>query len=80
MLYSLLGSRMSAFFAVLTVQKHAKQQNNHAKRLNHLLSIDVGHLGSQFEAKGSGLSSQCGPWLFLKEHLPKKIPQKHTLV
>ena len=55
MLYSLLlGSRMSAFFAVVTVQKHAKQQNNHTKRLIHLLSIDVGHLGSQFEAKGNG--------------------------
>ena len=25
-------------------------------------------------------SSECGPCLFLKEHLPKKIPQEHTLV
>ena len=32
------------------------------------------------QAKGSGLSLEWGPCLFLKKQLPKKIPQKHTLI
>jgi len=32
------------------------------------------------QAEASRLPSECGPCPFLKEYLPKKIPQNHTLV
>ena len=35
--------------------------------------------GIRLKARGSQLSSECGPCLFLKEHLPKRIPLKHNL-